>query len=50
MQTFVAGAGGLGLRVQPAPSLAMRLESYASYAGKAHGWSFPMFLGGELWF
>jgi Tfp pilus assembly protein PilF len=50
METFVAGAGGLGVRYQPAPSFAMRVESYAAYAGKAHGWSIPTFLGGELWF
>jgi hypothetical protein len=50
MERFVAGAFGLGVRYQPMPSFAMRLESYAAYAGKAHGWSIPMFLGGELWF
>jgi hypothetical protein len=50
MQRFVAGAFGLGVRYQPAPSFAMRLEGYAAYAGKAHGWSIPAFLGGELWF
>jgi hypothetical protein len=38
------------VRYQPAASFAMRLESYAAYAGKAHGWSIPTFLGGELWF
>ncbi|HET9627146.1 MAG TPA: tetratricopeptide repeat protein [Kofleriaceae bacterium] len=48
--TFVAGAGGLGLRYRPTPSLAFRLESMVSYAGKAHGTSVPTFLGGELWF
>lgn len=50
MERFVAGAFGLGVRYQPMPSFAMRLESYAAYAGKAHGWTIPMFLGGELWF
>lgn len=50
MERFVAGAFGLGLRYQPVASFAVRLESYAAYAGKAHGWSIPMFLGGELWF
>ena len=50
MQTFVGGALGLGVRYQPVPSFAMRLESYVSYAGKAHGVSIPMLLGGELWF
>jgi hypothetical protein len=48
--TFVAGAGGLGLRYRPTPSLAFRLETMVSYAGKAHGTSVPTFLGGELWF
>jgi Tetratricopeptide repeat len=50
MQRFVAGGFGLGMRYQPAPSFAMRLESYAAYAGKAHGWTIPTFFGGELWF
>jgi hypothetical protein len=49
--TFVAGAGGLGLRWRPASSsLAFRLESLISYAGTTHGTTFPTFLGGELWF
>ena len=50
MERFVAGGLGLGVRYRPVPSFAMRLESYAAYAGKAHGWSIPTFLGGELWF
>jgi len=50
MERFVAGAFGLGLRYQPLSYFAMRLEGYGAYAGKAHGWSIPMFLGGELWF
>ncbi len=49
-ETFVAGAGGLGLRYRATPTLAFRLEAYASYAGKAHGMAVPTFLGGELWF
>lgn len=49
-ETFVAGAGGLGLRYRVSPALAFRLETYASYAGKAHGTTVPTFLGGELWF
>jgi hypothetical protein len=48
--TFVAAAGGLGLRYRPTPMLAFRLESMVSYAGKAHGTAVPTFLGGELWF
>ncbi|HWO25785.1 MAG TPA: tetratricopeptide repeat protein [Kofleriaceae bacterium] len=52
METFVAGAVGLGLRyrLSPTSSLAVRLESYASFAGKDHGTTIPTFLGGELWF
>jgi hypothetical protein len=50
MERFVAGAFGAGVRYQPAPSFAVRLEGYAAYAGKAHGWTIPTFLGGELWF
>jgi hypothetical protein len=51
-ETFVAGAVGLGLRLRlPAlPALALRLESYASFAGGGHGAAIPTFLGGELWF
>lgn len=47
---FVAGALGLGLRYRPMSRLAVRLESYVSFAGKAHGTAIPTFLGGELWF
>jgi hypothetical protein len=47
---FVAGALGIGLRYRPMPRLAVRLESYASFAGQAHGTTIPTFLGGELWF
>ncbi|HEV7555143.1 MAG TPA: tetratricopeptide repeat protein [Kofleriaceae bacterium] len=49
-QTFVAGAGGLGLRFRATSAIAFRLESLASYAGKSHGTTFPTFIGGELWF
>lgn len=49
-QTFAAGAVGLGLRFWAMPSLALRLESFASFAGKEHGTTVPTFLGGELWF
>ncbi len=48
--TFVAGGLGLGVRYRATPALAFRLESLASYAGKAHGATVPTFLGGELWF
>jgi len=49
-EIFVAGAGGLGLRYRAMPQLSLRLESFASYAGKTRGTTFPTFLGGELWF
>jgi len=49
-ETFVAGAVGLGLRFRPIPSFAIRLEGFASFAGKDHGTTVPAFVGGELWF
>jgi hypothetical protein len=49
-KTFVAGAGGLGVRIRAMPMLTFRIESLASYAGKEHGTTFPTFVGGELWF
>ena len=49
-KTFVAGAGGLGLRIRAMPMLSFRIESLASYAGKERGTTFPTFVGGELWF
>jgi len=49
-KTFVAGAGGLGVRYRPMPALAFRLESFVSVAGGGHGTTFPAFFGGELWF
>jgi hypothetical protein len=49
-ETFVAGAGGLGLRYRPTPMLAFRLEALASFAGEDHGTTVPAFVGGELWF
>ena len=49
-ETFVAGAGGLGVRIRAMPMLSFRLESLASYAGKDRGTTFPTFIGGELWF
>lgn len=48
--TFVAGAGGLGLRYRPTPMLSFRLDALASFAGKDHGTTVPAFVGGELWF
>jgi hypothetical protein len=47
---FAAGALGLGLRYRPTPSFAVRLDSFASFAGNAHGVTVPTFLRGELWF
>jgi PEGA domain/Tetratricopeptide repeat len=49
-ETFVAGAGGLGVRIKAAPMLSFRIEALASYAGKDRGTTFPTFVGGELWF
>lgn len=49
-ETFVAGAGGLGVRAMLTTNLALHLEGYASYATKGHGLTFPAFVGGELWF
>jgi len=49
-QMFVAGAGGLGIRIRATPALSLNLQGMASYAGKAHGTTFPAFVGAELWF
>lgn len=49
-ETFVAGAVGLGLRVRAMPTFSIRVESFASFAGKDHGTTVPAFVGGELWF
>ena len=49
-ETWVSGAAGLGIRIKATPSLALHLESYASYATKDHGLTFPAFVGGEVWF
>jgi hypothetical protein len=49
-KTFVAGAGGLGLRYRATPMLSFQLETLVSYAGKTHGTTVPTFLGGQLWF
>jgi len=48
--TFVAFAGGLGLRYRAMPRLTLRLESFVSFANKGQGMQIPTFLGGELWF
>lgn len=49
-KTFVAGAGGLGLRFRATPMLSFQIESMVSYAGKTHGTTVPTFIGGQLWF
>jgi len=49
-ETFVAGAGGLGLRIRATEGLAFRFEGFAAFAGKDHGMTVPAFAGGELWF
>lgn len=48
--SFVTVAGGLAVRYRPAPRLAVRVESYVSFAGKNRDTAVPTFLGGELWF
>lgn len=48
--SFLAVAGGLGLRYRPMPPVAFCLESYVSIAGKDQGTTLPTFLRGELWF
>jgi PEGA domain len=48
--TFAAGAGGLGLRIQAGAALALRLETWVSYAGSEHGTTVPTFAGAEVWF
>lgn len=49
-ETWVSGAGGIGLRLRATPALALHLEAYASYGLKDHGLTFPAFVGGEVWF
>jgi PEGA domain/Tetratricopeptide repeat len=49
-ETWVGGAAGLGLRAHVTSSIALHLESYASFATKGHGVTFPAFVGGEVWF
>jgi hypothetical protein len=49
-ETFAAGAGGLGVRIAATDALALRIESWVSYAGSEHGTTVPTFAGAELWF
>jgi hypothetical protein len=49
-KTFVAGAGGLGLRVRAHERLSLRAEAWVSYAGSERGTTVPAFGGAELWF
>jgi Ni/Co efflux regulator RcnB len=49
-ETFAAAAGGLGLRVAATSALALRIETWVSYAGQDHGTTLPTFAGAELWF
>jgi hypothetical protein len=48
--TFAAGAGGLGVRIRATAAISLHLEAFASYAGSAHGTTFPAFVGGDVWF
>ncbi len=47
---FAAGAGGMGVRYQATDLIALRLESWVSYAGKVRGTTVPSFAVGEVFF
>lgn len=49
-ETFVAGAGGLGVRFRAHERLSLRAEGWVSYAGSERGTTVPAFAGAELWF
>lgn len=49
-ETFVAGAGGLGVRYRAHDRLSVRAEAWVSYAGSERGTTVPAFAGAELWF
>lgn len=49
-QTFVGGAGGIGLRLRATRSISLHLDVLASYAGSTHGTTVPALLGGDVWF
>ena len=49
-ETFVAGAGGLGVRYRAHDRLSLRAEAWVSYAGSERGTTVPAFAGAELWF
>lgn len=49
-ETFVAGAGGLGVRYRAHDRLSLRAEVWVSYAGSERGTTVPAFAGAELWF
>lgn len=49
-ETFVAGAGGLGVRYRAHDRLSLRAEGWVSYAGSERGTTVPAFAGAELWF
>jgi len=48
--TFAAGAGGLGIRFAATSAIALRIETWVSYAGSEHGTTVPAFAGAEIWF
>ncbi len=48
--TFASVAAGVGVRYQATESIALRLESWLSYAGSDRGTTVPTFAGAELWF
>jgi len=49
-ETFVAGAGGLGIRYRAHERLSLRAEGWVSYAGSERGTTVPAFAGAEMWF
>jgi tetratricopeptide (TPR) repeat protein len=48
--TFVAVAGGAGVRYRATRRIALRVETWVSYAGSDRGTTVPTFAGAELWF
>src|SRR4029079_13902985 len=49
-ETFVAGAGGLGIRYRAHERLSLRAEACVSSAASEGGTTVPSFAGAELWF
>jgi len=49
-ETFAAVAGGIAIRYRASAAIAIRLETWLSYAGSERGTTLPTFAGAELWF